>query len=78
MTTHPPHMRQIWQETSCSFMPGDDNVHFQNSMISQDALIKAGKQFRSFYYPDKHHSIQGEKTKFHLYTMSADFVLENL
>ena len=57
---------------------GDDNVHFQNSVVLEDALINAGKQFRSFYYPDKHHGIQGERTKFHLYTMMADFVLENL
>jgi dipeptidyl-peptidase-4 len=57
---------------------GDDNVHFQNSVVFENALIAAGKQFRSFYYPDKDHAIAGEKTKFHLYTMMADFVLENL
>jgi dipeptidyl-peptidase 4 len=57
---------------------GDDNVHFQNSIVLEDALINAGKQFRSFYYPDKHHGIQGGKTKFHLYTMMVDYVLENL
>lgn len=57
---------------------GDDNVHFQNSVVFQDALINAGKQFHSFYYPDKHHSMQGEKTKFHLYTMMLNYVLENL
>ncbi|HMG91530.1 MAG TPA: S9 family peptidase [Chryseolinea sp.] len=57
---------------------GDDNVHFQNSIVLEDALINAGKQFRSFYYPDKHHGIQGEKTHFHLYTMMADYILENL
>ena len=57
---------------------GDDNVHFQNSVVLENALIDAGKQFRSFYYPDKHHGIQGGKTKFHLYTMMADFIFENL
>jgi len=57
---------------------GDDNVHFQNSIVLEDALINAGKQFRSFYYPDKHHGMQGEKTKYHLYTMMADYILENL
>ncbi len=57
---------------------GDDNVHFQNSVVLQDALINAGKQFQSFYYPDKHHVIQGEKTRFHLYSMMVDYVLENL
>jgi dipeptidyl-peptidase-4 len=57
---------------------GDDNVHFQNSIVLEDALINAGKQFQSFFYPDKHHGLQGEKTKFHLYTMMTDFILENL
>jgi len=57
---------------------GDDNVHFQNSVVLQAELINAGKQFHSFYYPDKHHEIQGKKTQYHLYTMMLDYVLENL
>jgi dipeptidyl-peptidase 4 len=57
---------------------GDDNVHFQNSVVLQDGLINAGKQFESFYYPDKNHGIPGAKTKFHLYTMMVNFVTENL
>lgn len=57
---------------------GDDNVHFQNSVVLQDALVNAGKQFQSFYYPDKHHGIQGGKTRQHLYTQLLNYVLENL
>jgi dipeptidyl-peptidase-4 len=57
---------------------GDDNVHFQNSVVFQEALINAGKQFNSFYYPDKAHGIAGGKTKYHLYTMMTEFVLNNL
>ncbi|HEY5747430.1 MAG TPA: S9 family peptidase [Chryseolinea sp.] len=57
---------------------GDDNVHFQNSTAFENALINAGKQFRSFYYPDKHHGIQGAKTRQHLYTMLVDYVVEHL
>ncbi len=57
---------------------GDDNVHFQNSVQFENALIHAGKQFRSFYYPDKHHGIQGSKTRQHLYTMMLDYFLETL
>jgi dipeptidyl-peptidase 4 len=57
---------------------GDDNVHFQNSVTLQDALVNAGKQFTSFYYPDKHHGIQGGKTQNHLYTQMVNYVLENL
>lgn len=55
---------------------GDDNVHFQNAVTLQNELIKAGKQFDSFYYPDKAHGLGGRRG--HLYQMMADFILENL
>ena len=57
---------------------GDDNVHFQNSIALENALINAGKQFESFYYPDKHHGIQGGNTRHHLYTMMLNFIEKNL
>lgn len=57
---------------------GDDNVHFQNSVALQDALINAGKQFRSFYYPDDPHGIRGARRRHHLYTMMTEFILEKL
>jgi dipeptidyl-peptidase-4 len=57
---------------------GDDNVHFQNSVAFENALINAGKQFQTFYYPDKHHGIQGAKTRQHLYTMLVNYVVEHL
>ncbi|MCU0382447.1 MAG: S9 family peptidase [Cyclobacteriaceae bacterium] len=57
---------------------GDDNVHFQNSLVLQEALVNAGKQFDSFFYIDKHHGIQGAKTRQHLYTLMANYLLENL
>jgi len=57
---------------------GDDNVHFQNSVEFQNALIKANKQFNSFYYPDRNHSIYGGNTRLHLYTMMTNFILEKL
>jgi dipeptidyl-peptidase-4 len=57
---------------------GDDNVHYQNSVLFEDALVNAGKQFQSFYYPDKHHGIQGAKTRLHLYTMMANYIVEKL
>ena len=56
----------------------DDNVHFQNSVELVSALINANKQFDSFYYPDKNHSIYGNTTRLHLYTMMANFIKENL
>lgn len=57
---------------------GDDNVHFQNAVSMQNALIKSGKQFQSFYYPDRNHGIYGGNTTMHLYKMLTDFVLKNL
>jgi dipeptidyl-peptidase-4 len=57
---------------------GDDNVHFQNAVALEDALIDAGKQFKSFYYPDEPHGIRGGKKRLHLITMMTDFITENL
>ncbi len=57
---------------------GDDNVHFQNTVLFQNALIHAGKQYQSFYYPDKNHGIPGPKTRFHLYTQMMNFIKDNL
>lgn len=57
---------------------GDDNVHFQNSVALEDALINAGKQFESFYYPDEPHGVRGGKKRHHLYTMMTAFILEHL
>lgn len=57
---------------------GDDNVHVQNAIVLQDALINAGKHFESFFYPDKQHAISGVTTRHHLYSMMLDFISENL
>lgn len=57
---------------------GDDNVHFQNAVAMQDALIKAGKQFQSFYYPNRNHGIYGGNTRLHLYQMMTNFLINNL
>ena len=57
---------------------GDDNVHVQNSIVLQDALVNAGKHFESFFYPDKHHGIQGSQTRHHLYSMMLSFIEKNL
>ncbi|MDI9872041.1 S9 family peptidase [Flectobacillus roseus] len=57
---------------------GDDNVHFQNAVALEDALIKNNKQFQSFYYPNKNHGISGGNTRLHLYTMMTNFLEKNL
>jgi dipeptidyl-peptidase-4 len=56
----------------------DDNVHVQNSMDLADALIKAGKQFDMFLYPNRNHGIYGGNTRLHLYEKMTEFVVENL
>lgn len=58
---------------------GDDNVHFQGSERLVNELIKHGKQFEFFAYPNRSHGIyEGEGTSAHLRTMMTEFVLENL
>src|SRR6478609_794712 len=56
---------------------GDDNVHFQNSVALEDALIAAGKQFRSHFYPDQPHGFRGGKVNHHRWTLMTDFLLEH-
>ena len=56
----------------------DDNVHYQNAVEMVDALIKANKQFDSFAYPNKNHGIYGGNTRWHLYDMMTNYLLENL
>jgi len=57
---------------------GDDNVHFQNSIELQKALILAEKQFKSLYFPDKNHGIRGGNSRYYLFKMMTDFILNNL
>lgn len=56
----------------------DDNVHLQNSMDFAQALIKNGKDFEMFLYPDRNHSIYGPGVRIHLYKKLTRFIEENL
>ncbi len=56
----------------------DDNVHWQNTIQLVDKLQKAGKQFSTLFYPNKDHSIAGVDTRYHLFTLITNFILENL
>lgn len=56
----------------------DDNVHYQNAIEMQKALILANKDFDSEAYPNKNHGISGGVTRLHLYRRMTAFVLENL
>ena len=55
---------------------GDDNVHFQNSVALQNELLNAGKQFDSFYYPDRAHGMGNRRD--HLYRMMTTYIMEKL
>ena len=57
---------------------GDDNVHFQNAAELVNALVKANKQFDTYYYPNRNHGIYGGNTRLHLYTKMTNFLLEKL
>jgi dipeptidyl-peptidase 4 len=57
---------------------GDDNVHFQNTVAMQDALISSNKQFESFFYPNRSHGISGGNTLLHRFTLMTDFLERNL
>ena len=56
----------------------DDNVHYQNAVEMVNALIKANKQFDFFAYPNKNHGIYGGNTRWHLYDMMTNYLMENL
>jgi len=57
---------------------GDDNVHFQNSIMLSEALIQANKAFQQAYYPNKNHGIYGGNTRLQLYSKMTTFILDNL
>ncbi len=58
---------------------GDDNVHYQNTEALVNELIKYNKQFRLMSYPNRTHGIyEGKGTRYHLYTLMTDYLMENL
>ncbi len=50
---------------------GDDNVHFQNTLLLADALQKAGYQFELMIYPDGMHGYRGYQ---HLHDRASDHI----
>lgn len=57
---------------------GDDNVHFQNSVVMVDALQHYAIPFETMYYPNRNHGIYGGETRRHLYQLMTRFILEKL
>ncbi len=56
----------------------DDNVHFQHAAEMSAALIKANKQFDTYYYPNRNHGIHGNNARRHLYTKMTSFLNQHL
>ncbi|MEL6926688.1 MAG: prolyl oligopeptidase family serine peptidase, partial [Bacteroidota bacterium] len=56
----------------------DDNVHFQNTTEMVNALIANNKQFDTYFYPNRNHSIFGGNARLHLYTKMTNFIKANL
>ncbi len=56
----------------------DDNVHWQQTTEMINALVKANKQFETYYYPNRNHGIYGENATRHLFTKLTSFVMEKL
>ncbi|WP_404400408.1 DPP IV N-terminal domain-containing protein [Idiomarina seosinensis] len=58
---------------------GDDNVHYQGTERLVNELIKQGKQFDFFAYPNRSHGIyEGQGTTLHLRTMMTQFIEQHL
>ncbi len=56
---------------------GDDNVHYQNTEMLMNELIKHNKQFQVMPYPNRSHGIyEGENTRRHMYTLMMNYFLE--
>jgi dipeptidyl-peptidase-4 len=56
----------------------DDNVHFQHTAEMANALIKANKQFDTYFYPNRNHGIYGNNARLHLYQKMTDFLNDDL
>ena len=54
---------------------GDDNVHYQNTELLVNELVKQGKQFSMMAYPNRTHSLrEGEGTAQHLSTLLISYL----
>lgn len=56
---------------------GDDNVHYQNTEMLVNELVKYNKQFQMMSYPNRTHSLaEGVGTGLHLVTLFTNFLHE--
>lgn len=58
---------------------GDDNVHYQNTEVLVNELIKNNKPFTMMSYPNRSHGIrEGKNTSLHLYELLTQYLKKNL
>ncbi len=58
---------------------GDDNVHYQNSEVVINELIKHNKHFTMMAYPNRSHGIyEGENTTRHLFNLLTKYLHDNV
>jgi len=56
----------------------DDNVHFQHTAEMAAALVKANKQFDTYFYPNRNHGIYGDNARLHLWDKMNDFIFNKI
>jgi len=57
---------------------GDDNVHYQNTELVINELIRYNKTFTMMAYPNRSHGIrEGLNTQRHLYTLLTNYLMEH-
>jgi dipeptidyl-peptidase-4 len=56
----------------------DDNVHWQQTTEMINTLIKAGKDFETYYYPNCNHGIYSDNATRHLFTKLTNFITNKL
>lgn len=55
---------------------GDDNVHYQNSELLINELVRHNKKFQMMSYPNRTHNIrEGANTTKHLYNLLLDYLV---
>lgn len=56
----------------------DDNVHVEHTLALADAFQQANRQFDLMIYPGRTHSLAGQGTRLHLFSMISRYIEDNL
>lgn len=72
------HVKDFQGNLLLCFGTADDNVHPQNSYEFIEKMVQANKHFLVFPFTNRNHGIYGGNTRYYLYKMKTDFLLEHL